>query len=620
MRAGRAIQSIVLVGPPNAGKTTLFNWITNSKFRAVNYPGSTVDCLKGLSHPKFGRPLAVVDSPGIYGLRGDSPDEEVTVRLLRHDRKLGALDAAIVCVDATQLERHLPLVIQIQSLGWPVAVALTMPDLESESGITTDMKSLSQSLGVPVVRIDGRLGLGVEELLEAVRGVGEQCPVPDEISHEKALAEARAVAAETSRRGKVATSPLERSVRLDSWLLHPVWGLVFFLIVMISLFTAVFWLADPLMGLVDAGFSRLGETVHSVFGKTGFADFLADGLIASFGAVLVFVPQILILFILLGVLEDSGYLARAATLVDRPLAAVGLSGRAFVPLLSGYACAVPAIMAARTIRSARERWIAISVIPLLSCSARLPVYALLLTFLFNGASAWKAGLTLALIYLGSLVVGAVAAAVLDRMIKNRGESSFLLELPVYRAPKWRVIVRNAVLRTQSYVKRAGPVIFVLAIVLWWASNYPKPADDVPSGQAIGQSYAGQAGKLIEPVFEPMGVDWRVGFGLISAFAAREVFVSAMALVFDVTTEGEDDTIRGALLDKMRAARLADGTPVFTMASVIGLILFFMIALQCTSTTAVVGRETGSWRFAVMQVLVLNVVAYVVSVLVVQLLR
>jgi len=250
----------------------------------------------------------------------------------------------------------------------------------------------------------------------------------------------------------------------------------------------------------------------------------------------------------------------------------------------------------------------------------LPVYALLLTFLFTGAAAWKAGLTLAMIYIGSLLVGGIAAAILDRIVKGREESSFMLELPIYRAPKWWVVARNAALRTQSYVTRAGPVIFSLAVILWFASNYPRPEIDLPPAQAIQQSYAGQIGRAIEPVFEPMGVDWRVGFGLISAFAAREVFVSAMALVFDVTTDGEEETIRGALLGKMREATLADGTPVFTMASVIGLILFFMIALQCTSTTAVVGKETGSWRFAVMQVLVLNVVAYVVSVLVVQLLR
>lgn len=620
MRSGRAIQSVVLVGPPNAGKTTLFNWITNSRFRAVNYPGSTVDCLKGQSHPKFGRPLMVVDTPGIYGLRGDSPDEEVTVKLLKHDNRIGQMDAAIVCVDATQLERHLPLVYQVQALGWPVVVAMTMHDLEDQSGVLIDVEELSLNLGVPVVGIDGRHGAGVEELVGVAREAGERCPVPVELSREQAAAKAKALASRSVRRRNVTGSPLEKSVRLDRWLLHPVWGIVFFLLVTTSLFTAVFWLADPLMGLVDSGFSWLGEWTHGVMGGTLAADFVADGLIASFGAVLVFVPQILVLFFLLGILEDSGYLARAATLVDRPLAAVGLSGRAFVPLLSGYACAVPAIMAARTIRSKRERWIAISIIPLLSCSARLPVYALLLTFLFTGAAAWKAGLTLSMIYIGSLLVGGIAAAILDRIAKGREESSFMLELPIYRAPKWRVVARNAALRTQSYVKRAGPVIFTLAVILWFASNYPRPEIDLPPAQAIQQSYAGQLGRMIEPVFEPMGVDWRVGFGLISAFAAREVFVSAMALVFDVTTDGEEETIRGALLGKMREATLADGTPVFTMASVIGLILFFMIALQCTSTTAVVGKETGSWRFAVMQVLVLNVVAYVVSVLVVQLLR
>lgn len=620
MGDGLAIQSLVLVGPPNAGKTTLFNWITNSRYRAVNYPGSTVDCLKGQSHARYGRPLTVVDSPGIYGLEGDSPDEEVTIRLLKHDRKLGRLDAAVVCVDATQLERHLPLVFQVQALGWPVVVALTMHDLERTSGIEIDLDHLKKLIGVPVIRIDGRLGLGVEELIREARDLSLACPVPEKMDQSAVLKKTRNMVAKISTHKVLASSPLEKTVRLDQWLLHPVWGIVAFLSITMALFTAVFWLADPLMSFVDGGFSALGFFIHEGLGGTLLADFLADGIVASFGAVLVFVPQILILFLLLGVLEDSGYLARAATLIDRPLAAVGLSGRSFVPLLSAYACAVPAIMAARTIRSARERWIAISVIPLMSCSARLPVYALLLTFLFSGDAAWKGGLALALIYLGSMVIGALAAAVLDRLVKGKGDSSFLLELPIYRAPQWKVVSRNAILRTQSYVKRAGPVIFVLAMVLWFATNFPRPEAGESVAEATQTSYAGQAGQWIEPVFEPMGVDWRVGFGLISAFAAREVFVSAMALVFGVTTEGEEGTIRSALIDRMRAAKLPDGAPVFTLASVLGLIVFFMIALQCTSTTAVAGRETGSWRFAVTQVVVLNLVAYVLSVLVVQALQ
>lgn len=617
MGDGSRIESLILVGPPNAGKTTLFNWLTNSRFRAVNYPGSTVDCLKGLSHVRYGKPLNIIDTPGIYGLSGESPDEQVTIRLLEHDHQLGKMDAAIVCVDATQLERHLPLVVQVQALGWPVIVALTMQDLARSSGIEVDVTALARELGTPVVRLDGHLGLGVDQLMDLAHSLKKERPPQRQVELAAVVNQVQVLVKKICRTQDQASSPLVKSIRLDRWLLHPVWGVAFFLLVTIALFTAVFWLADPLMGWVDWFFSQTAAGIHKVGGTALWADFLADGVVASFGAVMVFVPQILILFLLMGVLEDSGYLARAATLVDRPLSSVGLSGRAFVPLLSGYACAVPAILAARTIRSSRERWLAIAIIPLLSCSARLPVYALLLTFLFVGKPAWQAGLTLALIYLGSMVISALAAAILNLLTRQSADSGFLLELPVYRRPQWRVVIKNAALRTQAYARRAGPVIFVLALILWGATNFPKPTTEMSSSEAVQQSYAGQLGQWIEPIFRPMGVDWRVGFGLLSAFAAREVFVSSLALVFNVTTEGEDETIRGALFERMQEARTSDGMPIFTLPSVIGLILFFMIALQCSSTVAVAGRESGSWRFAMMQLVILNLVGYVVSVGVVQ---
>lgn len=602
-------QSLLLIGPPNSGKTTLFNWLTGSRFRAVNYPGSTVDCLKGMSHPRYGASAMVVDSPGIYGLEPHSPDEEITLKLLHHEHGLGRLDGAIVCVDMTQLERHLPLALAVQKMKWPTVVALTMPDLAQEAGMKIAASELSGLVGMPVIQVSGRTGSGVGELMDAAR---QAVPVDTQQDGSKLTG--------WLKKHRKFGSPQQRTARLDRWLLHPGLGLLFFTLIMMSLFTAVFWLADPAMQAVDSTFAALGEFIHTQFPKGMAVDFLADGIVASFASVIVFAPQIFILFILLGIMEDSGYLARAATIVDKPLSKLGLSGRSFVPLLSGYACAVPAIMAARAIRSRRERWLAVFVIPLLSCSARLPVYALLLGFLFWQRPAWMPGIALAVIYLGSFLVGGVAAAILDRLLPGRNTSTFMMELPLYRRPQWRVVFHNAVTRTRSYVKRAGPVIFTLALLLWFGTNFPRPAEDVSSSQAVQQSYLGHVGQFVEPVFRPMGVDWRVGVGLLSAFAAREVFVSALTLVFDVTTDGPEESVQQALLGKLREAKFADGTPIFTLSSIIGLILFVMIALQCTSTTAIAAKEMGSWRFAIGQVVALNIVAYLVAVGVVQLMH
>lgn len=619
MHTGQSLQNIILVGPPNAGKTTLFNWLTHSRFRAVNYPGSTVDCLRGQTHARYGRALGVVDSPGIYGLQAESQDEEITIRLLNYDMSMGRLDAVVVCVDSLQLERHLPLVLKLRHMGWPIVVALTMNDLARKSGVTIDVEALQKHLRLPVREIDGSTGRGVSEIVECLLKLSsrpDHPPVVQELDGVEAAREVREYLPLIRKTKQAHHAPAERTAKLDRWLLHPFWGALLFLIAMAGLFTAVFWLATPLMDLVDAGFAATANFIHAEFGANLVTDFLADGVVASFGAVLVFVPQILILFFLMGLLEDSGYLARAATLIDRPLSFLGMSGRAFVPLLSGYACAVPAIMAVRAIRSPRERWLAISVIPLLSCSARLPVYALLLGYLLQGRPAWQPGLALSAIYLMSAVVSGLAVSILNKILKGARNSTFLLELPLYRKPQGWVVFRHASTRTYGYIRRAGPVIFVLALVLWFATTFPRPDSELSSSELVRQSYAGQMGQFIEPVFEPMGVDWRVGVGLISAFAAREVFVSALSLVFDVTAQ-DDVGLREGLLSRMHDAKFADGRQIFTAASILGLIVFFMIALQCSSTVAIAARETGSWRFALGQLLVLNVVAYFAAVFVVQ---
>lgn len=624
MSASAATPLIALVGPPNSGKTTLYNWLTGSHFRTVNYPGSTVEYALGRTHSRYGGPeISLMDTPGIYSLSAKSPDEEVALRALTRTDLEQAPERVVVVVDATQLRRHLYLVRQVQDAGFDVVVALTMMDLLKEDQVSLDLDLLQTRLGCPVVPIQGRLGGGVQDLVTQMRRPilkKRQSPqlIPWEDSkRQKVLNEIDQIILDV-RVGNTGTSQvLERTKSIDRVLLHPYGGIFLFAVIMFALFSSIFWLAQPLMDMVDTGFGTLADWISHWNEGSLISHFLANGLVASFGAVLVFVPQIFILFLGIGFLEDSGYLARAATLMDRPLSRIGMNGRAFVPILSAYACAVPAMMAARTLGSRKERWLTLFILPFMTCSARLPVYALLLSFVFLGEAAWKPGLVLAGIYLASLGIGALVAAVINRWVKASESTHFMMELPLYRWPQWRVVVRHALTRTNSYVRRAGPVIFILALIVWGATTFPHYKLENP-GHRLEESYAGQLGQVIEPVFEPLGVDWKVGVSLISAFAAREVFVSSLAVLYNIA-DGEDDSIRHSLLKKMSEARRVTGEPLFTLATVSGLIVFFMVALQCLSTTAMALRETGSWTFALTQLILLNVLAYFLAASVVQIL-
>jgi ferrous iron transport protein B len=645
---------IALVGTPNSGKTTLFNWLTGSRFKTVNYPGATVDYSIGTTHERFGRGLLVMDTPGTYSLDPKSPDEAVTLQAIFAHREFGPARAVVVTADATQLARQLLLVRQLSEAGFRVILALTMTDLLADENKLVDAPALSHALGVPVVLVDGRLGGGVRELVGEMRRElesqePEQAPSP-KLSWSSHRIEAlmlemvglerdvlrelppsgaslgassgmpSGVPSAASAVGKSRLSARLRTEQLDRFFLHPVWGLLIFFFLMSLLFSSIFWAAAPAMDVVDSALSLLGDRILAIDPSSLFLQFVSGGVIASLASVLVFVPQIFILFVGITLLEDSGYLARSATLVDRPLSFFGMGGRSFVPLLSGYACAVPAMMAARTINSRRERWLTLFVIPLMSCSARLPVYALLLSFLFRGeGAALKAGVTLTAIYLGSLVFGAIAALVAGRFIKIQDKSFFMMELPVYRAPKTMVVLRQALSRTQSYVKRAGPPIFLFALLVWLGTTFPNFRTEEPT-ERLQTSYAAQFGRLIEPIFEPMGGDWRTGVGLISAFAAREVFVSSLAVVFHIADAEDDATMQQNLLQTMQEAKAPGGLPLFTFASVLGLIVFFMIALQCLSTFMIAVRESGGWRFAVLQLVAFNAVAYGLAVGIVQGLR
>jgi len=621
--------TVCLVGMPNSGKTTLMNAITGGNFKTANYPGVTVSLLRGKSKAEFGSTLNVVDLPGVHSPVAPSPEEELACRVIEGNHERVRPDAFVLVVDATQLERHLKFAGFVAKQGKAVVVALTMMDLLRQSDQSVDVEKLARALGVPVVPVDPRTGGGVPELVKTVHAFADAPPIgsalarlpAEPVSAFRVIRELLQRSHAVRRAGRLSLGMDSPTARIDRIVLHRYWGFPVFFVVLISLFAAIFWAAQPFMDLIDAGFSDAGDLLLRVLPDSVISRFLAQGIVGGVGAVAVFFPQIMILFFLMTLLEDSGYLARGATLVDRPLSYLGLHGRSFVPMLSGFACAIPAVLAARAIPARRERLLTIWIIPLMSCSARLPVYALLLSALLPAGSAWKQGLSLAGIYVGSLLIASLTAGLASRLVFDYRKPSLLaMELPVYRTPRWKPILRMTWARGSSYLRRAGVPIMTVSACLWLLSNFAFSSQSIVTPAKMETSVAAQLGHKMEPALRPMGVDWRVGVGLISAFAAREVFVSSMAIVFHVDSD-DDQTAQAGLLEQMRTATFPGTSQlIFTPSSIFGLIVFFFFSLQCFSTVAVVRRETNSWRLAGLQLAFYTGVGYILAVTSVQLLR
>lgn len=686
---------ITLVGPPNSGKTTLFNYLSGKHFKTVNYPGSTVDYSVSRMQHRFDIDAILLDSPGIISLIPSSPDEEVAINSLygsteneqpefaeetrgahfrrRHQHgdsfpgreqkwrerhrlhhNYGTPDLIIATADSTQLSRHLLLVRQLISTGFRVIVVLTMSDMLNKRHYDISTEKLSGLLNCDVIKLDGRNGGGLDKLLDLIKinlnkSAAEVKPAIKEykldnsvplldIFRESEEIEKKVIfsvadskdLAKADKQLKVLSSYNidNTTIKIDRYLLHKYWGIIFFLAIMSVMFTSVFWLAQPLMTLIDESFGFLTTFAQSSLGNTWYSDLISKGLISGMGSVFVFVPQILILFLILGLLEDSGYLARGAMLVDKPLSKIGLNGKSFVPMLSGFACAIPAIMAARTISNKRERLLTIFIIPLISCSARLPVYALLIGFLIPGQNKWLGGIILAFIYLAGIVSSVVISAIINKfsrfILRNNDDSSFILELPAYRMPKLSVVINNTITNANQYIKRAGPTILTLSLIIWVLSYFPnnnvkieekglskEQTVSLMNSERLAGSYSAQLGKFIQPVMTPLGMDWRVGVSLISAFAAREVFVSSLAMIFRVTDTESD--LQSSILHSMQKA-VIEGTnqKLFTPATVIGLIVFFMFALQCISTISISRKESGSWRIPAFQLIIFTGLAYLLT--------
>ncbi|MFT5856713.1 MAG: ferrous iron transport protein B [Verrucomicrobiales bacterium] len=612
------METIALAGNPNAGKTTLFNALTGASAKVGNYPGITVALKSAEMTTPHGRKLQIVDLPGCYSLRGESPDEKIAGEFLKGSKP----DAVICVVDASNLERHLNLAMQIIERGFPVVLALNMIDVAENAGLRLDPVKISEELGVPVVPLQANAGKGITELKQAIQ---HPLPAPsdaDWITRGEELDEVERRARIASICGSAARRPeadqLTRSDKIDSVLLHRVFGWVFFLATMFGVFWAIFSFASIPMGWIEGAQTWLQSSVAGLMPEGDFRSLVVDGIIGGVGSVIVFLPQIVLLFLFIGLLESSGYMARAAFLMDGVMSKAGLSGKAFLPLFSSYACAIPGVMAARTIDSAKERLVTIFIAPWMSCSARLPVYFLLVPLLLDEKEGhWKQAMVLFGIYLlGTLTAYFTAKILRKKLGPDEVPTHFMLELPPYRKPQWPYIIRHVLSRAWAFLRKAGTVILGISIVLWAMTTYPKTDSEDPKEQ-LDHSIMGRLGSVIEPVVEPLGFDGRTGTAILTSFAAREVFNSSMSILYQIEETDDEAETRKFLRDRLAEEKRPDGTPLFTPLMVVSLLIFYIYALQCLPTTAVVAREAGSWKWAIGQFVFMSGFAYFASLVVFQ---
>jgi ferrous iron transport protein B len=592
---------IAIVGPPNCGKSTLFNQLTGLRQKVANYPGVTVEQHQGRARTADGREVTLVDLPGIYSLSPRSEDERVS-----HDVLKGIMpgqkrpEAVVLVLDSTNLGRNLMLAAPVLALELPTLVVLNMADDLKRRGGEVDVAALSSELGAPVVLASAVTGEGLEPVFEflgkhAMAPEPVSLPVPGDVP--KCRAWARAVA---NRAAYEAPAPPLWTRRLDSVFLHPLWGPLVFVAVVVAVFQAIFTWARPLMDGMQFAVSWSGDLVGSAFPEQSLVrSLLIDGVWSGVGAVVVFLPQILMLFLFIGILEDSGYLARAALIADRTMARVGLQGKSFIPLLSAYACAVPAILATRTIENKRDRIATILIAPFMTCSARLPVYALIIAaFIPERPLAGPLLGTRAAALLGLYLLGFLAAFATARVLKSSvlqtERTPFVLEMPPYRKPTLRSLGLRLLDRAKIFLRRAGTVILLVAIVLWVLSNLPLQDGKIPE---VSQSLAGTLGRTIEPLIRPLGFDWKIGVGLISSLAAREVIVGTLGTLYGIEGDAQSRGLQEALRHDL------------TPAGAVALLVFFAFAMQCMSTMAVVRRETGSWKWPLIQFTYMGVLAY-----------
>lgn len=693
--------NIALVGNPNSGKSSLFNYLTGLNQQVGNFPGVTVDKKMGQSRISEDLGATIIDLPGTYSLYPKRADEWVAYRVLLNQDEAIKPDMVVLVADASNLKRNLLFCSQIIDLNLPVVVALTMMDLAKRKGTQIDIPGLERELGVPIVPINPRKNKGLEQLKKVIdQSAGNlyQPPARDFIDNQALASNAveavkkhypdisnynaihylinhehfllgngmqetieqievdnkfnptKTQAEEIMQRyGRikhimqqtvVEADPLQKALfneRLDDLLLHRRWGYIILLAVLFLLFQSVFWVAKYPMDGIEWVFGQFGGMLSNSLPVTWWSDLLINGVVAGLSGIVIFIPQIMILFGLITVLEDTGYMARISFLTDKLMRKVGLNGKSVMPMISGFACAVPAIMSARNIENKKERLLTIMITPLMSCSARLPVYTILIALvipskLYFGFLSLQ-GLVMMGLYLLGTVMALVVAWVMKWFIKSSERSFFILELPTYRAPRWKNALTTMIEKAKIFVFDAGKIIMMISLLLWALSTYgpkekmagvtakyeqliknnPQKAAELNKQrktELLQSSFAGTLGKAIEPAIRPLGYDWKIGIALITSFAAREVFVGTMATLYSV---GEDaDENNNTLREKMAAAVRADGSKVYNLATGLSLLIFYVLAMQCMSTLAVVKRETRSWKWPAIQLFYMTGLAYLMS--------
>lgn len=694
---------IALVGNPNSGKTSLFNALTGLNQKVGNFPGVTVDKKTGVFELEKNKAATLIDLPGSYSLYPRRADEWVFYKVMMGADKEVNADVILIVADASNLKRNLLFCSQIIDLKCPVVVALTMLDIARQKGIEVDVEGLERDLGVPVIAVNPRKNKGLAQVKKALLQIAEQKYVVQQrdfidikemapaaiyevkkifpelsdygalhylINHEnfslgnevqqtieqaeidnafnpvKTQAEEiimrYARIKQVMQQNVVEPDPLRKKLfteTLDNILLDRFWGYGILLLVLFILFQSIFWLAQYPMNAIDWGFAQLTAGLNANLPEVWWSNLLINGLVAGLNGILVFVPQIMILFGLITILEDTGYMARISFLSDKLMRKVGLNGKSVMPMISGFACAVPAIMSTRNIENRKERLLTILITPLMSCSARLPVYTILIslvipnTFYFGFLS--LQGLVMMSLYLMGTVMALIVSYVLKWIIKINERSFFILELPVYRSPRWKNVGITMIEKARIFVRDAGRVIMVISLLLWFLSSYgpsaqmekvqnkyealrqqaqsPAQIADIKkqyNSEKLQNSYAGILGRSIEPVIKPLGFDWKIGIALITSFAAREVFVGTMATLYSVE-ENDNSTLQ----QKMQSALREDGTKVYTLPAALSLMVFYVFAMQCMSTLAVVKRETRTWKWPAVQLIYMTTLAYVMSLIV-----
>jgi ferrous iron transport protein B len=698
---------IALVGNPNSGKTSLFNCLTGMNQKVGNFPGVTVDKKTGVTLLSHDVKAAVIDLPGTYSLYPRKMDEWVSYKVLLHQDGDLKADVVVAVADASNLKRNLLFCTQLIDLKVPVVIALTMTDLAAKKGIKIDIAELERELGVPVIAVNPRKQKGIAQLKKAIEQTSQQLyhiPVRDFIDNralaQKAVEDVKSLFPELSDYKAVhylinhesfeltakeqalienielvnhfnptrtqaeeilqrytrirhimqaavsEPDPLQKSLfteKLDDLLLHRRWGYLILLAVLFLLFQSVFWLASFPMDWIEGGFALVSKSLSSALPDNHLTDLLINGVIAGLGGIVIFVPQIMILFGLITLLEDTGYMARISFLTDRLMRSVGLNGKSVMPMISGFACAVPAIMSARNIENRKERLLTILITPLMSCSARLPVYTILIALVipktYLGGFLSVQGLVMMGLYLLGLVMALIVSYIAKWFIRINEKSFFILELPTYRSPRWNNVLRTMAEKAKIFVRDAGKVIMIISLVLWALSSFgpgkrmtaisarfeqlrSQPGADSAvlnkqfAAAKLENSYAGIMGKSIEPVIAPLGYDWKIGIALVTSFAAREVFVGTMATLYSVGDEENDLKLK----EKMKAAVHPDGEPVFTLAAGVSLMIFYVFAMQCMSTLAVVRKETRSWKWPIIQLIYMTGLAYIMSLIAYQVLK